>query len=259
MNYLDKPCAVCYESPVEDFGFIDEIFRAPHIKTPYHRMIIKNTNIGFWWENQQLNYIPYNFFVIKTRLRSQVPLIYDIDFASYQYKDKMIFVVVLRTAEGIVKLSRQEADQYQKLVDDFVKYEHCELIINYKYEKWYNEVLPFIELDEQYQPMIIDHQLLINLHPDRVYQDDTIKGSEVTNYYYDYLDVYLQLQQQLINKLDEMYAKGVIVADAIKDKDLIDEWQLVKYDFFNIDQIGLYTTTTNTYDYDITNKLMDLK
>ena len=245
MNYLDKPCNVCH-GPEEDLTHIDDIFNHPHIETPYQMLIIRNTNVGFWWENQKINYIPYDFFVLKTRLRPFVPITYDIDFASYQYKDRMIWLVEFHSTSK-VKLSQNDANQYQDLVDEFVKEEHCELILDYKHD-WYLSILPFLEIDQQYDPMITN-KILINLHSDRYYHDESIKGSERTHYYYDYLDVYLQLQKQLLKKLNQMYKKGVVVADPVIDKDVIDEWQLV------INYQGLYTTT-NIYDFDITDRLM---
>ena len=256
MNYIDKPCdsyitdwtakscQVCHYK--EDLTYIDPIFTEPHIKTPYQSKIIINTNVGFWWENLELNYIPYDFFVLKTRLRAYVPEEYDIDFASYQYEEIMIFVILFKTND-IIQLSEKKAIYYQSLVNDFVKYEHCELIVDFKHREWQNMVLKYVELDEQYDLILENGKLLINLHPDRVYQDDSIKGSEVTNYYYDYLDVYIQLQKQILKKLKHMYKKGFIVTD---DFELIDKYQLIPYK-------GKLYQTTNTYDYDITNKLLE--
>ncbi len=258
MNYIDKPCEAHndYTKPCqvcnykEDLTHIDPIFSHPHVTTPYQMKIITNTNVGFWWENKEINYIPYDFFVLKTRLRSYVPIEYDIDFASYQYEEIMIFVVVFRMND-IIPFTQKEAVYYQGLVDDFVKYEHCELIIDFKHQRWQNTILKYIDMDEQYDPIMINNKLLINLHPDRFYQDDSIKGSEVTHYYYDYLNVYLQLQKQIFKKLKHMYKKGVVVIDDDR-QDFINEWQLIQYNHRK-----LYQTTT-TYDYDITDKLMAL-
>ncbi len=227
----------------EDLTFIDPIFKLPHIKTPYQMKIITNVTEGFWWENQKLNYIPYDFFVLKTRLRSVVPMSYDINFSSYQYETVMIFLVEFDTAYEKVKLTLEEADHYQQLVNDYVKYNHCELILSFKDLVWQNSVLPFTKIDKQYDPIFINDKLLINIHPHNTYQDDTIKGSEVSQYYLDYQDVYLQLQDQIHKKLKKMY-HHVVVANAIVDKEVIDEWELIPIsDVINGNQ--LYQTTNN--------------
>ncbi len=187
MNYLEKPCYLC-DGQIEDLTYIDMIFNQPHIKTPYKFKIITKTNIPFWWEYQKINYVPYNFFVLKTRLRKHIPMIYNIEFASYQYKYKMIYVVELHDENGKVNLTQKDADQYQILVNQFVKNDHCELILD--------QLAPNLIIDKQYDP-IYDNGWLINLHPKNYYYDESIKGSEIENYYYDYLDVYIQLQNQM--------------------------------------------------------------
>lgn len=254
MNYIDKPCEVCDNNIIEDLNFIDPVFHLPHISTPYEMEIITETNVGFWWENQVLNYIPYDFFVLKTRLRSYVPEEYDIDFYSYQYKDIMVFTVVFTNPDGKVQITQAQADYYQDLVDYFVQYEHCEMILDTNHLAWQNTILPYIKIDEQYEPIVVNNKLLINLHPDRFYHDETIKGYEVGQYYYDYLDVYLQLQKQILDQINNMYEKGTVVADPVIDRDVIEKYQLIKMD---MDKEGLQLyTTTNTYDYDITATLI---
>lgn len=179
-NYLPKPVDIYCPT---NLTHIDAIFNEPHIKTPYYFKIITDTDTANWWDNQETNYIPYNFFCITTRLRSYVNEDYEINYASYQYKDKMIWLVQFHTINNIVSLTKKEAAKYQKLINEFVKSDHCELGRNN------------IVLDKQYDPIISNNKLLINLHPDRYYNDENIKGHEIEGYYKDYLNVYLQLQK----------------------------------------------------------------
>ena len=220
-----------------------KVIRSAYVLTPYYRDIIEVTSNPFWYEKQSQNYIPYNFYVITTRLRPNVPSTYYIDYASYKLNGKMQFAVQFMDGINVVQLTNDDANKYQKLVDDIiVTYpDHCTLfykdqifISTSQYiplpNQWVNSILPYCYnhlLDQQYDPLYMNDQVLINISPTRSYYDINIDDHTTTNYYYEYDKVFFNLQELFINTLYDIYKQGAIVLNPSLDKTFIEKWSLI--------------------------------
>ncbi|HSW76547.1 MAG TPA: hypothetical protein VLG50_05855 [Candidatus Saccharimonadales bacterium] len=216
---------------------IDARFSLPHAITPYYR-IINNDPDPFWYYNNDIktNVTPYQFFVLTTRLRHVVDLKLDILFYTYRYEDKMKYTLELDDGDQILTMSKLDAKKYQYLIDDIIKIHpnHCTLfyfeqpivfnkIIN---KQWLFTILPYLLrlIDEAYQPLLYNNQILVNL----INIDD-------------YLSLHMDLQKQMINHMYDLYQQGVVVANAIDDHQVINDYRLVPlYQDINNKKTQLY-------------------
>lgn len=230
---------------------MDVIVHAEPIITPYYDVIIKDTNKPFWYNDQNKNYTSYDFFILKTRLTPYVKKHYHIGFDSYRYEGKMQYFVILSTAQTIIPLTKEESNNYQQIVNTILTTYPKHVTLLYLYQEFVTNkltkslsplfvqsVLPYCYqyiIDEQYQPILYDNQLLIKMC------DNT------------YNDLYDQLQNKIINYLHRLYQIGTIVFNTI-DNQFINDWQLQSLNFNN----HLYTPTwTSPYVNDMTQFLQD--
>lgn len=235
MNYIDAPCSLFDKKKLNLKTYIDPIFETNPLLTPYYRKI-NHSKDTYWYLNVnfQTNASPYKFFVMTTRLRYHVPLIYDIDYKTYQYNNMMKYVVDLDTFIPDSKL------KYQNLINDIVSKNpnHCMFIhmnqsfIIEKYNKplpnnWVISVLPYCYknlIGLEYDPILNNNEILININPDGKYNDQRI--SDIEDYFIDYNHVYDKLQNIVLEQLYIMYHNGVVVADMNHDYDIINQYKL---------------------------------
>lgn len=228
MNYIDKPCQVC-DMKIEPL--IDPIFETMPLITPYYKQILNDPD---WTDiHYKSNASKYKFFILTTRLRYDVPLEYDINYKSYRYNNVMKY---------IVDLGFKADKRYQLLINDIIKTHpnHCmffdmrQSFINQSHTKqlpsyWVKSIIPYCYhhlIDEQYDPILYQNQILINIDPDLEYKDYDI--SMVDGYYYNYNMVYDKLQDLIIDKLYDMYDQGVVVAHPIYNKNIIDNYNMIE-------------------------------
>lgn len=223
---------------------MDVIVNSDYVLTPYYDGIITDTTRPFWYEYQFNNYTPYDFFVLKTRLTYDVPQGYNIHFDSFRYEGQMRYCVLLSNGYTIVPINKEQTAYYQNSVDQIILNHphHCTLVqMNQPFvttnhdqslpQRWVKTILPYCYkqlIKEQYQPILFNNQLLINIDPTRVYDDTDIKNN-VDDYYKDYNAVYDVLQTNLINNLFNLYQQGIIVLNKDLDDDFINHWQLKPY------------------------------
>lgn len=233
---------------------MNTVVKSDIILTPYYNEIIKDTNTPFWYTNVKKNYEPYQFFVLRTRLISAVPKSIQINIDSNQYEDKMRYNITLSNSNNILPLSKVEADVYQGIVNDIlINYpSHClflykeQVYKTSKYNKplsndWVTKILPYCYdklIDKQYNPILYNDSIIININPKNTYNDLTINTDHVENYYYDYNDVHYKLQEHVINKLYEIYLQGGMVLNKDLNYEMIDNWHLIPlYNTYNSVQI----------------------
>ena len=127
-------------------------------------------------------------------------------------------------------------------------------------QKWATNVLPYLYqsfLNQQYEPILYENQLLINIDPMRHYDDPMIDTYQTAGYYKDYNDVYNQLQELLINYLSTLYQQGVILLNPQYDEAFITDWQLRPL-YKNREKSQLYTVDwTSPYVDNLTIFLQD--
>jgi hypothetical protein len=222
---------------------MNTLVHSEYILTPYTDEIIKDTNVPYWYENQHYNHIPYNFFVLTTRLTPLIPQ-YTVGFDSYRAFGIMRYTVILSDANNIVSLTAIEAQKYQHMVDDIISIypDHCTLIFTTQPfvtplgdkhrtslpNTWVASVLPHCYkqlIKEKYDPIWLNNQLLINL------KDVSIKYTDLSVVYKTYNDVYNKLQNDLINTLHDMYDKGTVFANPLIDQTVMDKWHFVHTTF----------------------------
>lgn len=226
------------------------IVKTNYIITPYYDEIIKDTNTPFWFLNQKHHHIPYQFFVLKTRLQPYVPNNYYIGFGHHRYFGVMQYTIVFSTTH-LISLSKSEADKYQQIVDTITKTypTYCTLIyfnlqlISTKYNTnisvtWVASVLPYCykKLLSNYNVILYDGQILIELDANEYYEQ------------------YKVIQNDLIDTLYDMYYKGTVVANPISDADIIEKWNLVPF-FNNNNNVQLYTI--NWIDARVSNNISE--
>jgi hypothetical protein len=248
MNYIEQPCKVC---EYEEVPIIDPIFSSNPLITPYYKEITPLApdwylNIGY-----QSNVSDYQLFTLTTRLRYEVPMKEEIIYKLYKYNDIMKYVVDIGD-DG----DKNNKKHYQQLINDIVTVNpnHCMFLhMNQQFisgqlkplpNDWVRSIIPYCYyhlIDPQYDPILENNQILININPDNYYNDPSINSNKVEDYYIDYNQVYDKLQDIVINKLYNFYNHGVVVAHSKYNSLLIEKYNLVPlYNDFN--EIGLYYT-----------------
>lgn len=226
------------------------IVKSHYIVTPYYDEIILDTDVPFWYLNQKHHHTPYQFFVLKTRLKPYVPNNYYIGFDHHRYFGAMHYTVVFSSEGNMVPLTQLEADKYQQIVNTIINTypTYCTLIYykqpltSTKYNTslpiiWVTSVLPYVYKMINNNTIFVGGQILIELDPNDSY--------DVT---------YREIQNTFIDHLYELYHKGVVVASATRDADMIEKWRLIP--LFNTENdTQLYTTSW--IDQRITNNISE--
>ena len=218
------------------------VVNSNYILTPYYDGIIKDTSRAFWYEYQTKNYIPYDFFVLKTRLTYYVDKGLNIHFDSFRYEGQMLYCVLLSNGVTIVPIDFTKSNYYQNIVNTImIDYpRHCTLLhMNQTFltnnffkplsNRWVTTVLPYCYqhfIDNMYQPILYNNQLLINIDPTQHLNDALINVNDVDDYYKDFNNVYDVLQTKIINDLYQLYKKGVIVLNQDLDNHFIQDLKL---------------------------------
>lgn len=238
------------------------IVKSHYIVTPYYDEIIKDTTVPLWYLNQKYHHTPYQFFVLKTRLRPYVPSEYYIGLGHERYFGQMQYTILFSSNGSIVPLTQLEADKYQQHVNNIIQHypTYCTLIY-YKqplYSSTYNttiptvwvtSVLPYVYQMVPGNTIFVDGQILIDLEPKNDIKDgysieeemkDNFMDSKDSNDIYDI--IYTEIQNKFIDRLYELYKKGTVVANAERDADIIEKWRLVPL-LNNGYDTQLYTTT----------------
>lgn len=237
------------------------IVKSHYIVTPYYDEIIKDTTFPLWYLNQKYHHTPYQFFVLKTRLRPYVPSEYYIGLGHERYFGQMQYTILFSSNGAIVPLTQLEADKYQQHVNNIIQHypTYCTLIY-YKqplYSSTYNTTIPTVWVTSvlpYVYPMVpgntifVDGQILIDLEPKSDAKGGyNIKEEMISNFkdsnnndIYDI--IYTQIQNKFVDRLYELYKKGTVVASAERDADVIEKWRLVPLLNTNNDT-QLYTTT----------------
>lgn len=235
---------------------MDVIVDSDFILTPYYDGIIKDTNEPFWYENQSYHHTPYDFFILKTRLKPYINPCYTIEFDSNRYEGQMRYIINFSNGFHLVPLNKQEAQHYQTIVNTTLSLypRHVTLLYTNQTllttqstiplnQTWATSVLPYIYqsfINQQYEPILYENQLLINIDPTRHYDDTMIDTYQTDSYYKDYNYIYNQLQDLLINHLSTLYKQGVILLNPEHDEPFITDWQLRPL-YKNIKNTPLYT------------------
>jgi hypothetical protein len=213
------------------------IVQSHHIVTPYYDEIIQDTNVPFWYLNQKHHHIPYQFFVLKTRLKPFVPDHYYIGFDHHRYFGAMHYTVVFSNNGAMVPLTQLEADKYQNIVNTIIKEypTYCTIIyykqplISTKYNtlippRWVTSVLPYVY-------KLIDNAILVN--GQIMVELDANDAYNIT---------YKNIQNKFIDTMFDMYFRGTVVASATRDADVIEQWRLKP--LYNTDNdVQLYTAS----------------
>lgn len=242
---IDKPCTLYDDHKLNLTTYIDPIFETNPLLTPYYRKINQSKDTYWYIDiNFKTNATPYHFFVLTTRLRYHVPLEYEIDYKTYQYNNVMKYIVDVPYDK-----------KYQDIINDIIlnHHDHCMFLhmdqsfINKNHNKplpnhWVISVLPYCYhqlIDEQYDPILKNNYILININPDNKYKDDQI--SIVDDYFIDYNKVYNKLQDIVIDKLYNMYINGSVVASGKYDVNVINKYKMFPVYNTNTD-VQLYMT-----------------
>jgi hypothetical protein len=229
-NYIDTPCAVC-----EPHIKVDPIFDENPLITPYYRKAIKNTPDWFLHLDYEVYGSEYLLYVITTRLRYEVPLEYDINYKTYKDHELMRYVVDF----GDYK---ENTSYYQQLINDITTKHpnHCMLLhMNQSFisknqlkplpSDWVISVLPYCYhhlIDSQYDPILEKNQILININPDRTYNDPAVNTENIYQYYYNFNFVYDKLYELVIKQLQHFYNHGVVVVSKIYNQSIIDKYDM---------------------------------
>lgn len=241
-----------------------------YLTTPYYRTLLPINHIGYD-EEPDFNYGPYNVFCMETRLYPYVYKLLNRDveliFKTIHKNNKMELVIKVVEITNTIRdvVSNKEivltSNQKQKLQDklekilatnpDYCLIDRDELYIAGRgdYPKsWYNEVLSYVNLDNNYRKSTSDPRTMYNNPTDprltHNNNNDPVP-SEPINYYdsynmfinedgiylkfnpvSDYKTAYNQVVGKILDTLDKYYADGVVYGAS----NIAYDWKLERMD-----------------------------
>ncbi len=213
------------------------------LSTPYYRTLTPINAIGYD-EEPDFNYGPYNIFCMETRLYPTVYKLFGRDVMinfetvhqNHRMDLKIRLVRITNSYTSVVSNQDVEISNDQRIIlDNSIKKivakdpEYCLIDRNELYivgkgsypKSWYNEVLGYIKLTDDYIPYITEDGIYLTFNP-----------------FSDFKTAYNQIVGILLDKLEEYYRTGVVYGAS----NIAYNWKLERIDVDEVDP-KLYRAT----------------
>jgi hypothetical protein len=186
------------------------------LTTPYYRTIIE-VPVNTCVELNDVSYTPYNIFCLMSRFQywvSKQNKDYIASPISTDISGRMILTIRIFYNNNQVVMSEEEEEKYQKQINRIINNHpnHCLLIHNNSFPQypvnWINSMIPYLSIEQKYQPFIIDGSLLIDLSFDKNFDL-----------------IYDKITYDIIKQINTFYDQGSLVTT----EDFAKEWGMQKY------------------------------
>ena len=212
---IPQGCFDCYKTA--------EYIKTVPVFTPFYRTIGEGIPGSCPQPLPLPNYLPYDLFCLRSKLERHVYKIdpeYHLSFVSKQVDGLMRLTVEVHRGASFVPLDDAMASRIQKYVDKSASLysEYC-LLFDARIpirrdsktltKAWVSSILPFIRLEERFQPIVEKGRIYIYLKDDPEFNDR-----------------YARLNEQIVDTLFAYFERGIIPLSISYHKELIEDWKL---------------------------------
>lgn len=176
------------------------------LPTPYYRTLTTINTVGYD-EEADFNYTPYDIFCMETRL---CPIVYkllgrdtEINFISIHENNRMNLKIKLISSNVPDNINKNILNDINDVINYIVTYDknYCFIDANELYiagrgdypKTWYNQILRYITLPEEYNPYFKDNGIYLSFNP-----------------FSDYKKAYNEIVKLILDTLQTYYRDGVV-------------------------------------------------